>query len=173
MEHPARFSEPVIGDWRSTAFVAAGVAALELFVLALLAFFLIARPLMAGDEAAAPAAAKAAVTNQAASKPAKPKAVVAHRPRSATKVLVLNGNGLNGAASDEAALLHTRGYPVVATANAPRSDFARTLVMYRPGFRGEGERLGRDFHIARVSALDGLRVADLQGAAVVVIIGNS
>jgi len=173
MEHPARFSEPVIGDWRSTAFVAAGVAALELFVLALLAFFLIVRPLMAGDEAAAPAATKAAVTKQAASKPAKPKAVVAHHPRSATKVLVLNGNGLNGAASDEAALLHTRGYPVVATANAPRSDFARTLVMYRPGFRGEGERLGRDFHIARVSALDGLRPRDLQGADVVVIIGNS
>ena len=173
MEHPARFSEPILRDWRSTAFAAAGLAALELFVLAILAFVLIVRPLMADGETAPATASKPAAAQQTASKTAKPKAIVAHRSRSATKVLILNGNGLNGAASDEAALLQTRGYPVVATANAPRSDFARTLVMYRPGFRAEGERLGRDFHIARVSPLDGLRVADLQGAAVVVIVGNS
>lgn len=172
MEHPARFSEPLLRDWRSTAFAAAALAALELFVLAILAFLLIVRPLMAGDEAPPAASSKPAAAQQS-SKPAKAKPVVAHHARSATKVLILNGNGLNGAASDEAALLHTKGYPVVATANAPRSDFSRTLVMYRAGFRGEGERLGRDFHIARVSPLDGLRPRDLQGADVVVIVGNS
>jgi LytR cell envelope-related transcriptional attenuator len=173
MEHPARFSEPLVRDWRSTAFLATGVAALELFVLAILAFVLIVRPLMANDEPAARAAGTKPAAAQKAATPAKAKPVTAHRARSATKVLVLNGNGLSGAASDEAALLHTKGYPVVATANAPGSDFPRTLVMYRPGFRGEGERLGRDFKIARVSPLDGLRVADLQGAMVVVIVGNS
>ena len=174
MEHPARFSEPVVGDWRSTAIVASGVAIAELLILAILAFFLIVRPLMSGDEATAPVAkTKPAAQQQKTSKPAKPKKVVALRARGQTKVLVLNGNGLNGAASDEAALLHTRGYPVIATANAPRSDFARTLVMYRPGWKAEGVRLGKDFKIASVSPLDGLRIADLQGASVVVIVGNS
>jgi hypothetical protein len=174
MEHPAtRFSEPVVGDWRSTAIVASGVAVAELLILAILAFFLIARPLMSGEEAAAPAAKTKPAAVEKTTKSAKPKKVVALRARGQTKVLVLNGNGLNGAASDEAALLHTRGYPVIATANAPRSDFARTLVMYRPGWKAEGVRLGKDFKIASVSPLDGLRVADLQGASVVVIVGNS
>ena len=150
-------------QWRAATLVVCGIAAFQLLLLLIIFGGVFSRTSTAN--AKSPAAKNQRIGR---AEPKHPRLA-----RTQTKVLVLNGNGLNGAASDEAALLHTRGYPVVATANAPRSDFARTLVMYRPGFRGEGERLGRDFHIARVSALDGLRPRDLQGADVVVIIGNS
>ena len=67
MDHPSTAIRPE--QWRQTALVAACVAALELFVLALLIVFLIVRPLMA--DAAAPASQKAkAGAKQSAAAPA-------------------------------------------------------------------------------------------------------
>jgi hypothetical protein len=86
-------------------------------------------------------------------------------------VIVLNGNGSPGAASDRADLVQTKGYLIAGTANAPRTDFARSVVMYRPGYRPEARRLARDFGIGRVAPLDGLRPSDLQGAHIAFIVG--
>jgi hypothetical protein len=43
--------------------------------------------------------------------------------------------------------------------------------MYRPGFAGEGRRLGRDLGVKIVGPLDGMRKHDLHGAQVVFILG--
>jgi hypothetical protein len=50
-------------------------------------------------------------------------------------------------------------------------DFTHTLVMYRPDYGSEAARLARDLHIRVVSPLDGMRVSQLAGAHLVVILG--
>jgi hypothetical protein len=74
-------------------------------------------------------------------------------------------------ASEKADLVRTKGYLIAGTANAPRTDFARSVVMYRPGYAPEARRFARDFKFRRVSPLDGLRPADLQGAHIALIVG--
>jgi hypothetical protein len=44
--------------------------------------------------------------------------------------------------------------------------------MYRPGFRGEAKRLAKDVRIRRVVPLDGMKIRDLQGAHVALILGR-
>ena len=176
MDHPAPLAHE--NPWRSTALVAAGIAALELLLIVVLAFGIVVRPLLHRDSGS-PAATKAVKaeaaatpaktsTKTAAAKPAQPTVLA----RTKTRVLILNGNGRSGAASEKASYVMTKGYPIAATANAPRSDFARSLVMYRPGHEAEAKRFGKDFGIARVSPLDGLSKQDLQGAVLVLIIGQ-
>jgi hypothetical protein len=63
-------------------------------------------------------------------------------------------------------------YIIAATGNAPRTDFRRSLVMYRKGYEGEAIRLAHDLHIRRVIPLDGLGLRDLQGAHLALIIGG-
>jgi len=87
-------------------------------------------------------------------------------------VLVLNGNGRPGAAAAQAEQARSRGYAIAGVGNAARSDYARSLVMYRPGFRGEAGRLARDLGLELVVPLDGLRPRDLRGAHAVVIVGR-
>jgi len=175
MDHPSSAIRPE--HWRQTALVAACVAGLELFVLGILIVFLIVRPLMADD--AAPALAgktKAAAKQQAATTVAAGKKATPAQPRldrRETSVIVLNGNGISGMASEKADLVRTKGYLIAGTANAPRTDFARTVVMYRPGYEPEARRFARDFRIRRVAPLDGLRSADLQGAHIALIVGGS
>ena len=91
--------------------------------------------------------------------------------RAKTNVWVLNGNGRNGAASAEASTLSSRGYRIRGTGNAVRTDYATTVVMYRPGFRGEGLRLAHDLRLKAVGPLDGLKPAALHGAQLVVLVG--
>jgi hypothetical protein len=176
MDHPSTAIRPE--QWRQTALVAACVAALELLVLGILIVFLIVRPLMADDGTPAAAAkTKAAAKQQAAATtvaaqkkkpPAQPRL-----ERRETSVIVLNGNGISGMASEKADLVRTKGYLIAGTANAPRTDFARSVVMYRPGYAPEARRFARDFKFRRVSPLDGLRPADLQGAHIALIVGES
>ena len=64
-----------------------------------------------------------------------------------------------------------KGYPVAAVGNAPKADYARTMVMYRGRFRPEGVRLAKDLGIKIVTPLDGLSVSALEGAHVAVILG--
>jgi hypothetical protein len=150
--------------------LAAGVAALELVLLVLLGAALVSKSFLPNEREKAAASAVAGDGGQAAS--AKP-VPVPKLGRGETLVIVLNGNGSPGAASDTAALVQSRGYLIAGTANAPRTDFARSIVMFRPGHRGEAERLARDFKLTRVAPLDGLRPADLQGAHVALIVGRS
>jgi hypothetical protein len=97
-------------------------------------------------------------------------AAVAKRPRSRTVVLVLNGNGRTGAAASAASRVSARGYKVGAVTNAPQR-VPRSVVMYRPGFAGEGRRLGKDLGVRLVTPLDGMRAGQLGGAHVVFILG--
>ena len=83
----------------------------------------------------------------------------------------MNGNGRSGAASEAATRLSNVGYSISGTGNAPRSDYATTVVMYRAGFRGEALRLAQDLHLKVVGPLDGMKPKQLLGAQVAVVLG--
>lgn len=174
MDHPLTSSESLVRPWRTATFIVTGVAALELVVLCVAGFALLAKPIAHRVEAQAekrvfalPAKAKVAPV------PPKPKEHAPRLSRAKTSVLILNGNGRTGAASTAATLLHERGYRLGTTGNAKRSGYATSVVMYRPGARAEGLRLARDFGVRVVGPLDGMRVSDLHGATVVLILGAS
>jgi LytR cell envelope-related transcriptional attenuator len=160
--------------WRVTALIASSVAAVELCIL-LVVGLIVFGDFFTGqvDKATDPLeVTKAAVArDKAAAKkagaPAKP-----ILPRGETSVLVLNGNGVTGVAGMTADAARARGYLIAGTDDAPRSDFARSVVMYRPGFAREAKRLGRDFRVRQVTPLDGLRARQLQGAHIVLIVGG-
>jgi LytR cell envelope-related transcriptional attenuator len=80
------------------------------------------------------------------------------RPRSRISVLVLNGNGISGAAGGEATTVLARGYRHAIPTDAPSPDYARSVVLFRPGWQQEAGRLARDARIPAVAPLDG-RVA--------------
>jgi hypothetical protein len=171
VDHPTSLPRPY--PWRKTAIVAAAVAAFELILLLMIVLAFLSKPLVDDRGAPAKGTKQSASATTARAEPSKPKkAVVTKLPREETSVLVLNGNGSNGAASEKADLVQTRNYIVAGTANAPRTDFAQSTVMFRPGYRAEAARLAKDFGFRRVSPLDGLSPDDLQGAHVVLIVGE-
>jgi LytR cell envelope-related transcriptional attenuator len=171
--YPAQLGErELAGPWRRAALVAVGVAALELIALIVVVAALAGRSLIHHTHAAAPAARTPHVAA-----PARPvvRAPAHHAPplaRARTHVLVLNGNGIAGAAHTEAASLQTHGYPIASTGNAQRTDYAATIVMYRQGFDREAHRLARDAGIHLVAPLDGLTPRSLHGAQLVVVTGR-
>jgi hypothetical protein len=166
--------------WRKAAIVAAAVAAVELFVLVLVGVVFGAKLLTDHAEKAivtATGAKTAATAPPAKSEPAAKTSTtkstpVAELPRGRTSIVVLNGNGLPGAAAVSAERMRHFHYIIAATGNAPRTDFRRSLVMYRKGYEGEAIRLAHDLHIRRVTPLDGLNLRDLQGAHLALIIGG-
>jgi LytR cell envelope-related transcriptional attenuator len=169
MDHPSSLSRP--RSWRTTAIFAAAVAAFELVLLLLIGLAFVGQTVSREDgpvEALTTEKRKAAPATTTSSRPAAPEL-----SRQETSVMVLNGNGRNGAASEAADLVRSRNYLIAGTADAPRTDFARTIVMFRPGHRPEAVRLARDFKIKRIAPLDGVRVADLQGAHLALIVGAS
>ena len=97
--------------------------------------------------------------------------VVPLRPRSRVSVLVLNGNGVSGAAGGEATDLLARGYRHAIPTDAPNLAYARSLVLFRPGWQREAGRLARDARIASVAALDGRIAPEYASVPLVVIIG--
>jgi hypothetical protein len=171
MDAPLSTAE-LVRPWRTATLVASAVAALELVLLVLAAVVLFAKPLAHAlrHQATADAAATArapvrhAVIRHAAVAPPR-------LARSATHVFVLNGNGRAGAAATAASQLRGLGYPVPRTGNAARTDYATTVVMYRPGFHGEANRLARDLHVQVVAPLDGIRPSTLHGAQLLVLLG--
>ena len=173
MEYAQLFDRPF--PWRTAALAAAGLALLELLLLLVLAGVRLAPGVHHHAQAAAdttPAAAHATVTRKHA--PArthvKPQPL---RPRRRVSVLVLNGNGVTGAAGREASHLLARGYRRATSADAPNHDYARSIVLYAPGWSREGRRLGHDAGVRIVGPLDGLRRSQLRGAQLVVILGDS
>jgi LytR cell envelope-related transcriptional attenuator len=93
------------------------------------------------------------------------------RPRSRISVLVLNGNGISGAAGGEATGLLAHGYRHAVPSDAPSLDYARSLVLYRPGWQQEADRLARDVRIPTVAALDGRVAPAYAHVPLVVILG--
>lgn len=175
MDTPLTPPDALVRPWRLATLVASFVAAVELVGLVVLGFLLLAKPL-------AHALQHRAATSGTAALKTKPKPAVhrlvkpapigkPHHTRAQTGVLVLNGNGRAGAAHVEASRLQRLGYRIRGAANATRSDYATTVVMFRPHWAAEGHRLARDLHVSVVGPLDGLRTSSLHGAQVVVLLG--
>jgi len=168
VEHVQPFDRPF--PWRATALVAAALALAELLALFVVAGVRLAPARGHGAPAAATAAAPA-------HRPVPARTTVHHkpqplRPRSRVSVLVLNGNGVTGAAGREATRLLRRGYRRTTSADAPNHDYARSIVLYAPGWSREGHRLGHDTGVRIVGPLDGLRRSQLRGSQLVVILGG-
>lgn len=164
MEHALSLDS--IRPWRTAAIVASGIAALELLGLIVAATLLLGHPF-------AQRAAKAALERPAGRPAARIKARRSTvLPAAKTWVLVLNGNGRQGAAAAEAAQVRARGYRIGAVGNAARPAQGPTLVMYRPGYRAEAKKFAHRLGIGTVAALDGLRPGSLHRAQLVVVLGS-
>ena len=180
MDHAYVRSRSADTPWRTAAVVATGIAAVELFILIILGVVFGAK--LTSDHAekavlnattAAKAEAAAPPATSTETKKAKRNTVpTASLSRRRTSVIVLNGNGTPGAAAETAQQLGHFHYTVAATANANRTDFARSLVMYRKGYEGEAIRLAQDVHVKRVTPLDGMELRELQGAHLALILGG-
>jgi len=177
------YSEPF--PWRTATLVATAVAGVELIGLITIGAFHYShalRPASAASQAVlAPthahhAAAKPKVHRKVVPVPKKDRfgyvSTHALRPRSQVPVLVLNANGVQGAAHTEAARLQALGYPIGGAANAPSHHYAQSMVMYLPGFRAEAQRLAHESSIRLVAPVDGLTPATLSGSRLVVLLGS-
>ena len=162
-----------VRPWRTATIVASAIAAAELLILVLVGIAIIGKPL--SEKAEEAAAARMAVPLPKKTTQESPvKLTVTKKPalaRAATRVTVLNGNGLQGAAAARAARVRLHGYPVAFVGNAPKTGYTRSMVMYRGRFRPEAVRLAKDLRIKIVTPLDGLQASALQGAQVAVIVG--
>ena len=174
-------SEPF--PWRTATLVASAIAAAELVGLVLVGAFVLAHPFRHHAKTTTPAAAAAAPVvhrvvrhRHVVPVPAKDRfgPVPSHplRPRSTMRVLVLNANGVQGAAHSEAAQLQGLGYVIGGAANAPSHHYARSMVMFVPGYLKEARRLARDTHIELVAPVDGLTPSALSGSRLVVLLGS-
>jgi hypothetical protein len=161
--------------WRTATLVAAAVAALELVLIVVLVVAVLGRPVAERVQQAAERKVLApAPKPKPEPEPVREAAAVAAPTltRHETSVLVLNGNGLRGAAATAAAVVHGKGYVVGGVGNAERTDFTRSVVMYRKGFEPEAERLAHDLGVKAVGPLDGLRAGDLMGAHLAFVVGD-
>lgn len=174
MDAPLTPPDALVRPWRLATLVASFVAAVELVGLVILGFLLLAKPLAHAIQhhATATASPATAKTKSAVHRLVKPAPIgKPHHTRAETGVLVLNGNGRAGAAHVEASRLQGLGYRISGAANAARSDYATTVVMFRPRWAAEGHRLAHDLHVSVVGPLDGLRTSALHGAQLVVVLG--
>jgi LytR cell envelope-related transcriptional attenuator len=155
--------------WRTATIVASGVAVFELMLLIILLTALIGRGVTAQAKEAAMTRATGVQAPVKAFKP-EPKRVALARGE--TSVIVLNGNGIAGAAAAASDRVKAKGYPIAATGNATRSDYGQSVVMYRTGRKPEAQRLARDLGIKLVGPLEGMSTRDLLGAQVALVLGN-
>jgi hypothetical protein len=95
------------------------------------------------------------------------------RARSRISVLVLNGNGVAHAAGNMASGLLARGYRHAIPTDAANLGYARSLILFRPGWQREAERLARDARIATVAPLDGRVAPEYRSVQLVLILGAS
>ena len=172
---PPSAPDALVRPWRTATYVAVTVAAIELVLLVVIGGGALLRVVSHSlEHAAAQRALAPTVSTPPRHVPTKPRRAAppaAKLTRSHVHVLVLNGNGRTGAAAAAAARVRRRGYEVGGVGNAPRH-VARSMVMYRAGFAGEGRRLARDLGIRTVGPLDGLRRRELHGAQVVFVLGG-
>ncbi len=150
----------LVQPWRTATLVAGGVALVELLLVIALGVTLLGST---GHASAATAARHRATHHRA------PARVL---QRSKTRILILNGNGRAGAASQEASIVRSMGYRIAAVGNAARSDYGRTTVLYPQGRTREARRLAHDLGIKLVGPLDGISRAKMRHATVAVILGR-
>jgi|SRR5919201_3183992 hypothetical protein len=164
MEHAARNTFDSEIPWRTIALAAGAFALVELVVLLALGIAAL------GRGASTPAVHRPA----ARAVHRRPSAPPPHRilTRAQTSVLVLNGNGISGAAAGEAQRVTSAGYRIRGVGNAKTLAGGPTVVMYRGVFRPEAQRLARDLGIRVVEPLDGLLPSGLHGAQLVIVVGR-
>jgi hypothetical protein len=158
VEHVQPFDRPF--PWRAAALAACAVALFELTALLALA----GAHLFHVHHATASRPAVASV------RPATKAVVRPLRSPSRVSVLVLNGNGVSGAAGTEATQLLARGYRRAVPGDAPTT-YAQSVVLFRPGWQREAQRLANDVGIRAVTPLDVRLPGDERGYQVVVILG--
>jgi hypothetical protein len=165
----------LVRPWRTATLVATGIAGIELVLLVVAGMVLLGKSLAPEVHAAAKREALApkhvATKTAGSAKPAAPPKAVAKLARGRTSVVVLNGNGVSGAAAEAATVVTARGYRIRQVGNAPRAGYPKTMVEYRPGYLGEARRFARDMNIGLVVPLDGMKPRQLHGAQIVMIIG--
>jgi hypothetical protein len=161
---------PTSFPWRAATLVVGAIATVELVALIGIGAVHLA-PKHHVASAAAPAA-KPQHSRPVVHVPAPPPSVPL-RARTQVRVLVLNGNGRQGAASSEAARLQSAGYRIGGAENAQRHDYAQSMVLYVPGWVKEARRLAHDSGIRLVAPVDGLRPSALKGSKTVVILGTA
>jgi hypothetical protein len=175
------YSEPF--PWRTATLVASAVATIELLGLIVVGAFVLAHPFRHAAKHTATTATKAADIHHAAPVhrhvvpvPAKVRVarVAPHplRARSQVRVLVLNANGVQGAAHAEAARLQALGYPIGGASNAPSHQYAQSMVMFVPGYLKEARRLAHDAGIRLVAPVDGLTPSTLSASRLVVLLDS-
>ena len=174
------YSEPF--PWRTATLVAAAIAAVELIGLIAIGGFVVAHPFRHHAKPAAAAAATVVhhaapvVHRVVAPIPKKDRVgpITSHplRPRASVRVLVLNANGVQGAAHAEAARLQGLGYAIGGASNAPSHHYARSMVMFIPGYLKEARRLARETGIRLVAPVDGLSRSALSGSRLVVLLDS-
>jgi LCP family protein required for cell wall assembly len=98
-----------------------------------------------------------------------------------TTVTLLNGNGIEGSATNAAYLLSQRGYRIVLppsnrTANAPSFNYQDSIAYWNPKSKrakAAAQRLAQLFAPAQAKRLDPRLVAASNGAMVTVIVGHT
>jgi Na+-transporting methylmalonyl-CoA/oxaloacetate decarboxylase gamma subunit len=153
--------------WRTATIIASGVAVFELLIILIVVTALIGKGVSAH--------AKEAALTRATGTPQKtfrPEPKHATLTRGETSVIVLNGNGVAGAAAASSDRVKAKGYAIASTGNAPRSDYGQSVVMYRAGRKPEAQRLARDLGIKLVGPLEGMSTRDLLGAHLALVLGN-
>ena len=169
-EHP-----PSVFPWRAATIVVGAIAAVELVALiGIGGVHLAPRVHAAKAGAAKPTVEKPVAAKPRAVQPPAVPRVPSHplRPRARVSVLVLNGNGVQGAASSKAASLQGLGYRVGGAENAERHNYARSMVMYVPGWVKEARRFGPDTGVRLIAPVDGLTPGKLKGSKIVLILGS-
>ena len=146
--------------WRTATLVVCGIVAFQVLVLAVVVKG------VASTHSSARAEKATAHHKIGRAEPASPRL-----PRARTQILVLNGNGISGAAAAESDRLLARGYKVSGTGNTAQS-YGQGVVLYRPGKLPEAKRLAADEGIPLVGPLDGITLRQLHGAHLVIVLGN-
>jgi LytR cell envelope-related transcriptional attenuator len=164
VQHVQPFDRPF--PWRAAALAATALALAELATLLALAGI----RLFDVHHAAASTHRPVRTVQAAPQRP--PRHLGPLRPRSRISVLVLNGNGITGAAGTEATKLLAAGYRR-ATASDAAQDYASSLVLFRRGWEREAQRLARAAGIRTVAPLDGRLPGSEASYQLVLILGSN
>ena len=160
---------PTSFPWRTSTVVVGAIAIVELVALIAIGAAQLAPQRVHAKAASVAKPTRHTVVNvrHVASLPSHPL-----RARNRVSVLVLNGNGVQGAASSTATRLRDMGYRIGAAQNAQRHDYAQSMVMYVPGWVKEARRLAHEMGVKLVAPVDGVVPGRLKGSQVVLILGT-
>ena len=120
----------------------------------------------------------AAETKPAAATPPPPPAHRKHKPakpippNAQIPIMVLNSNGIHGAAHRLAAQVQSCGYPITYVGNAQKRGLP-TIVQYTKGYGPAARKLARRLgNVQFVTPLDGITLSQAGKAKLIVILGT-